>query len=244
MCTVSYLPAATGFVLTHNRDEAPLRSPNQLIVEPVAGASLLFPKDTLAGGTWIAASDTGRAACLLNGAFLRHTRHLPYRRSRGLVLLDSFAYKQPLDFATSYHFDQIEPFTFLSFTATQLLELRWDGRERHINLLDTRQAHFWCSATLYTPEIQVLRQQVFLDWLAQTPQPASPEAVLHLHRTGSIGDPEQDFVMNRAGRAQTVSITQLVLNNNHWQMDYFDLPGGASDRQSMFWQKMAATGLH
>lgn len=88
MCTVTYLPVSTGFVLTQNRDEAPTRSPQIISKEKRFGTELLFPKDTKAGGTWIATARDGRTACLLNGAFEKHKHEPPYRLSRGLVLLD------------------------------------------------------------------------------------------------------------------------------------------------------------
>lgn len=233
MCTVTYLPQPGGFVLTHNRDEAPLRSPKALARVPYEWCDLLFPRDTLAGGTWIAAADNGRAACLLNGAFERHQRSLPYRRSRGLVFLDSFSYANPADFAAQYNFEGIEPFTWLSFGTESVLEMRWDGHDTHLIKRPADQAWFWCSATLYDASVRLLREKVFRDWLDQTPQPPAPEAVLQLHQTGSIGDPEQDFVMNREGRVQTVSITQLVRRKDQWQMEYFDLLSGATDQQVM-----------
>ncbi|MBK9018424.1 MAG: NRDE family protein [Saprospiraceae bacterium] len=48
----------------------------------VVAASLIFPRDTAAGGTWIAASDTNRVACLLNGAFVKH-KHQPPTNAAG-----------------------------------------------------------------------------------------------------------------------------------------------------------------
>lgn len=234
MCTVSYLPRPAGFILTHNRDEAPSRSPQRIVRESKPdGQPLLFPRDTQAGGTWIAVSRVGRTACLLNGAFVLHKRQLPYRRSRGLLLLDFFDWSNPDEFFTQYDLDNIEPFTFLYFEHApgnhskplRILELRWDGEQRHLKNLDPAQAHFWCSATLYPAEMQTKRAAVFQKWLdkyapiEQCPRPP----VLHLHKTGSVGDPEYDFVMNRAGRVQTVSITQITVHEKTARMRYLDL---------------------
>ena len=49
---------------------------------------IIFPKDAKAGGTWFAAADTGVIAVLLNGAFKKHIAQPPYRKSRGLILLE------------------------------------------------------------------------------------------------------------------------------------------------------------
>jgi len=123
MCTVTYLPRPSGFILTHNRDEAPARSSQTIVREKTPGGqTLIFPRDTLAGGTWIATSRAGRTVCLLNGAFVLHKRVLPYRRSRGLILLDFFDWENPDDFFCDYDFEGIEPFTLLFFAQAQLSE--------------------------------------------------------------------------------------------------------------------------
>ena len=168
MCTVTFLPTPSGFILTHNRDEAPSRSPEVISRVQEGGDTLLFPRDTKAGGAWVAASKSGRTACLLNGAFVKHHHNPPYRRSRGLVLLDFFHWPQPDLFFGQYDLDGIEPFTFLYFNTDRVVELRWDGTQRYVKELAPDEPHFWCSATLYPPDMQQKRKQVFLDWLQQT----------------------------------------------------------------------------
>jgi hypothetical protein len=243
MCTVTYLPKPSGYILTHNRDEAASRSSSSIVREKTTqGITLLFPRDAQAGGTWIATSGKGQTACLLNGAFVLHTRQLPYRRSRGLLLLDFFDWDDPDAFFSDYDLERIEPFTFLYFEKStnemhvqRVTELRWDGKNRFIKELSPQAPHFWCSATLYPPAIQIRREQVFRDWLnhqlpiSTTP---TPQSMITLHQTGSIGDPENNFVMNRAGRVQTVSITQVKVDQKNAQMRYLDLLGGnKSERQ-------------
>lgn len=242
MCTVTYLPWRDGFILTHNRDEAPLRSPWHISREKRAGDTLLFPKDIKAGGGWVAAARSGRVACLLNGAFLKHQHQPPYRRSRGLVLLDFFDWHDPDDFFARYDLEGIEPFTFLFFSAGRLAELRWDGVQRHLRRLPPTEPHFWCSATLYPPPMQTLREQVFRQWLAKHFPPA-PETtpsdrlvragIYRLHLTGSVGDPENDYVMNRGGRVCTVSITQILFCDNRVKMKYTELLEGHRDRKQL-----------
>jgi len=310
MCTVTYLPYHDGFILTHNRDEAPTRSPNLISRENRGGDKLIFPKDTKAGGGWVAAARSGRVACLLNGAFVKHQHQPPYRRSRGLVLLDFFDWPDPDDFFTRYELDDIEPFTFLFFATGRVTELRWDGVHRHRLDLSAAAPHFWCSATLYPPPMQALREQVFQEWLNRhlpslvidhsslairhsslvtrhssfSPSPPEsswapiprqpstvhrppstvsrlpstvhrppstvyrlpstvhrqpspvhrlPSTVYRLHQSGSIGDPENDYVMNRNGRVCTVSITQIVLRDNQVRMQYNNLLEGRRDTKRL-----------
>ncbi|MCB0533570.1 MAG: NRDE family protein [Lewinellaceae bacterium] len=235
MCTVTYLPVSTGFVLTQNRDEAPTRSPQIISKEKRFGTELLFPKDTKAGGTWIATARDGRTACLLNGAFEKHKHEPPYRLSRGLVLLDFFRWPEPQLFFEQYDLDGIEPFTFLFFSPGKVTELRWDGKTRHLKNLPPNQAHFWCSATLYPPPMQERRERVFRDWLTtqNLEQPRLSSRIFSLHLTGSVGDPENDYVMNRAGRVCTVSVTQVALRSGYVRMRYADLLDAKHDRRSM-----------
>lgn len=226
MCTVTYYPGPAGFVLTHNRDESPARSPQKIArARTPGGQTLLFPRDTGAGGTWIAAARDGRVACLLNGAFVRHAHRPPYRRSRGLLLLDFFDWALADDFFRQYELAGIEPFTLLFFHNNRAVEFRWDEQQRHMKELAAEQPHFWCSSTLYPPDIQPRREAVFREWLAVYPNynRLSPGRLIRLHQTGSVGDPENDFVMERAGKVRTVSITQLTLDEKKARMRYFDL---------------------
>ena len=234
MCTVTYFPARHGFTLTHNRDEAPSRS--LFTIERTQtrfGDTLLFPRDAKAGGAWIVMSKGGKTACLLNGAFEKHHHQPPYRRSRGLMMLDFFELPASADFFEQYLLDGIEPFTFLFFHKGAVEEFRWDGITRFYKKLPGNEAHFWCSSTLYPAEMQVKRAQVFNSWLlSQSPgKSPDPRAILKLHLTGSVGDPANDFVMQRDGRVQTVSVTQVVFRKEFARIRYLDILEGNRDER-------------
>ncbi len=237
MCTVTYYPGKTGFVLTHNRDEAPKRASQQITDAGNPYRHYVFPRDTGAGGTWITADDTGQVACLLNGAFIKHRHQPPYRRSRGLILLDCFEAPDPVRFLENYDFTGIEPFTLLFFKSNAVLELRWDESSLQTANLPGDQTHFWCSATLYPPEMQVQREQVFRNWLSEHVEAPKAEDLLQLHRTGGVGDPENDYVMNRQERVRTVSITQVVCAADEARMQYFDLLNKREDVRALTFQR-------
>ncbi|MBI5916965.1 MAG: NRDE family protein [Bacteroidetes bacterium] len=226
MCTVTYIPQPGGhFVLTSNRDENAARSPQHLDRERVGGASLIFPRDTAAGGTWIAASDTNRVACLLNGAFVKHKHQPPYKRSRGLMVLDFFRFATAVDFFENYDFDGMEPFTLIVVDDGQPYELRWDEKQPHVCPLDPQGRYLWSSATLYPGDAGKMRQEWFQNWLAGR-QDFSLEAIQHFHETGGQGDPWNGFIMNRQGRVQTVSITNVVKSPEGISLIYNDLLRG------------------
>ena len=244
MCTVTYVPASQGFILTHNRDEAPTRSPLEITRETNPHRTLLFPRDTKAGGTWITTDDRHATACLLNGAFVKHHHRPPYRRSRGLLLLDCMNTENPSGFLASYDYSGIEPFTLLLFANGLVEEIRWDEQQYYSKILPADEPHFWCSSTLYPPDMQVIREQIFREWLASGREEIHSESLFNLHRTGSVNDPENDYVMNRQDRVRTVSITQVTKTRGESVMQYVDLLHNRQDVRSItFREEMNVPGV-
>ena len=114
MCTVTFFPlSGSEFILTSNRDEAPGRNTISPKVYIENGVEVLFPKDEVAGGTWIGASKHNRLICLLNGGFTSHDRLEAYRMSRGIIVLDLLTTTDLYTTINDYDFDGIEPFTII-----------------------------------------------------------------------------------------------------------------------------------
>src|SRR5215510_733415 len=132
MCTVTFIRSADKIYITSNRDEKHWRSSAfPPTVYPFTSGKLLFPKDGDAGGTWIAAHENGNAIVFLNGGFVRHTPKPPYRKSRGLVLLDLIDTTDPVEQFQSLSLQNIEPFTAVIWSNGALFECRWDGAQKH-----------------------------------------------------------------------------------------------------------------
>ncbi|NBC09359.1 MAG: hypothetical protein GVY26_19390 [Bacteroidetes bacterium] len=223
MCTVTYLPTGDdSFLLTSNRDEAPHRSPEHISSGRINGQELIFPRDTSAGGTWIAAADSGRVLCVLNGAFELHERTPPYRRSRGLMALDYFAFPDFHTFLREYTFEGMEAFTMLIFEQGRVIDLRWDQAQLHPRTFEASRPHVWSSVPLYPPPIRKKREQWFAEWLAEHKHYAQ-EDILHWHQTAGEGDPWNDVVMNRDNVVRTVSITSIAKQDGRLDMQYHDL---------------------
>lgn len=223
MCTVSFLPTGKGdFILTSNRDEQASRSPENITEVLQNGVKLIFPRDTAAGGTWIAIADTNKMVCLLNGAFEKHKHRPPYSRSRGIMVLSFFDYDTTSDFFEAYDFKGMEPFTMIIFDNGQLFELRWDEVQTHFKQLDESTTHFWSSSTLYPKAQQERRAKWFANWLREE-QAFTKDNILTFHKNGGEGDPFNDLVMNRYNIVQTVSITSVVKKANEISMDYHNL---------------------
>jgi len=225
MCTVTYLPTSSGFILTSNRDEALLRKPAETPrIETIAGHQVLFPRDGDAGGTWVASADNKRTVCLLNGAFKRHEHKPPYRKSRGLVVLDFFKTSSALDFHNSYDLQGIEPFTLLIIEDKDLFEFRWDGQEKFFKPLNAGLPHIRCSVTLYTPEVIAMREKWFAVWLDKH-HDYRVRDILSFHLFAGEGDQHTQVRMSIFGIVQTVSITCIQSTGKELCMYYSDLKG-------------------
>lgn len=227
MCTVTLLPnpnCENGFVLTSNRDEAAERKAIPPKIYEVDGVKMLFPKDEVAGGTWIGVSEYGRLICLLNGAFEAHVRKAGYRKSRGVVVTELLAAVN-IDAALQHYLLQdIEPFTVILVDWSKrlrFLEYVWDGKMRHIKEL-TLEPHIWSSSPLYNKAMRQKRINWFKKFLENE---VSSKKLLEFHHTGGEGNKEIDFIMDR-GFVKTQSITQIKNCQKYTMMTYEDLTTG------------------
>jgi uncharacterized protein with NRDE domain len=225
MCTVTFLPkGASAYLLTSNRDEAPNRAALTPQHYEVHGQTVLYPKDPLANGTWIATDQSRFTLCLLNGALEKHKHTPPYKLSRGLMLLSFFKYLDVTQFAGQFDFSGIAPFTLLivdSENELKLTELIWDENELHVTPVDVTKAHIWSSSTLYPAPVRAERMQWFKNWL-NSHDHYDQNTIMEFHKTGGKGDHWNDFVMNREGKVQTVSVTSIE-KADHFNMIYEDL---------------------
>ncbi|AQG78299.1 NRDE family protein [Spirosoma montaniterrae] len=236
MCTVSFLPtpapqtptlpASGGFILTSNRDEMASR---QRALFPrrynLNGRTVFYPKDGLAGGTWIATDEQQYTLCLLNGAFDAHRHQPPYRHSRGQVIPAFFSYENEVDFSLHYPFVGLEPFTLVVVAYASnltLTELRWDGTTLHRQLLNAACPYLWSSATLYPYAIRQKRERWFVEWL-QLQSAYSQEAIVRFHEQTGDGDPTNALLMQRPNGIRTVSITSVEHTEQAHRLYYRDL---------------------
>ena len=224
MCTVTYLPLGNNnFILTSNRDEDPKRntiSPKDYIED---GVTLTYPKDELAGGTWIGLSDKSRLVCLLNGAFTKHNRQASYKMSRGIIVKEILKSDNAVDFIENFDFNDIEPFTIALVDWNNDLntyELVWDGEQKHFQKLP-QKPRIWSSATLYDNEMKTLRQEWFTDWLKNR-ETFNQIDVLKFHQDTERGHSEISLKMKRS-YVETVSVTSVKKENEKVNIQYYDV---------------------
>lgn len=233
MCTVTYLPSEDGIFLTSNRDEKHFRS-NALSPHTYHGPSgtILYPRDPDGGGTWIAVRENRHAIVFLNGGFEAHTPEPPYRRSRGMILLDLISCEQPATAFLELPLDRIEPFTAVIWENGQLYTCVWDGKEKHRTAHDPAVPRIWSSSTLYNKEVREKRASWFDAWINTHPV-FGLEQIMDFHRFTGDGDTHNDLLMNRNGEVFTVSITGVEIGSTACRMVYLDLRDEASHERAL-----------
>jgi len=237
MCTVTFIPAKEKIYLTSNRDEKNWRMDAVTpTVYEFASGKILFPKDADAGGTWIAVHENGNAIVFLNGALVAHSPKPPYRKSRGLILLDLIEGATPYNSFLAIKLTNIEPFTAVIWDGGHLFECRWDGKQKFTKLLDEAVPHIWSSVTLYDEEVISKRNAWFGEWIQSNAKP-SQDDILHFHQFTGDGDSHNDLRMNRNGKVFTVSVTSLAISTQNANMQYLDLKNNQQTNEALIIEK-------
>jgi uncharacterized protein with NRDE domain len=223
MCTVSFVPVNDTIIITSNRDEKIIRPsaipPKEYTIN---GKNVIFPKDPKAGGTWFVVDANGTVLVLLNGADEKHKVALPYRKSRGLIVLDLIGKASPKDFWGEIDLENIEPFTLVLLQNNELFQLRWNGNQKETTPLDRHQNHIWSSSTLYPASIREKRRDWFYRFLDTNAQ-ISATKMLRFHRYTQERNQENGLVINRNDALKTLSITQSVIEKNKVTILHCDL---------------------
>ncbi len=223
MCTVTLIPTQeNSFILTSNRDEAINRKTLLPEFYQINNTRMLFPKDAVAGGTWIGVSDKNTMICLLNGGFEIHERLTSYRQSRGVVVKDLLGADNLLEAISSYNYKGIEPFTIVAANWQSDLvfyELVWTGKEKYIRELE-KDTHIWSSSTLYTKEMKLKREKWFDSFKQENL--LTRNLLLDFHKNAGEDNKDIDLQIDR-GALKTRSITQIVKNEEELSMRYENL---------------------
>lgn len=223
MCTVTLIPKGKNdFVLTSNRDEAPNRTTLSPEFYEIKKTRLLYPKDEVAGGSWIGVSEKRRVLCVLNGGFEAHERKTPYKLSRGVVM-KGFLIVENLDKAIEdYNLEGVEPFTLVIVdwaSEMNFKELVWDGKEKHFSSLPF-EPKIWSSSSLYNAQMKQERLQWFNDF--KNKNELSAKSIMNFHKTAGIDNNDYGVIMDRFF-VKTTSITQIVKSNNEVSMSFENL---------------------
>lgn len=218
MCTLSFVPSKKepfNFIMTSNRDESPGRETIPPKKYSEMGSEMWYPKDEVAGGTWIGVSSKKRLVCLMNGGFGRHQRKKTYRKSRGVVVKELLSAAESAACMERSDFTDIEPFTIVVVDWTSKLalwQLIWDGTEKHLTALPIKP-YIWSASMLYSEATKKERAQLFDRFIAGNREGITVQALFDFH---------QQFKIDR-GVVKTTSITQFVHRGGISEMVYHDL---------------------
>jgi len=185
------------------------------------GKKIVFPKDPVGGGSWFAIADDGTTGILLNGAFQKHIPFYPYRKSRGLILLDLVAAPEGLFFFHNACLEKIEPFTIVFLQHKKLYEFRWDGYQKHFQQLDADCNYIWSSVTLYDAEAIDKREKIFQHFITKNPV-INSYSIRNFHGN-NYDDFENGFIISRRNGMQTHCITQAVVGEDSIRLFHHDL---------------------
>jgi len=234
MCTLSIieLPGG-GYRAVQSRDEQRSRG---MAYPPVwrtleSGVRVQYPTDSDAGGTWIAVSDAGVTAGVLN--FQTGGKSNPdASRSRGeipLMLIEEPDLESMLLILHGLDLSVYACFTGFGAVSCddgmRVLIVQWDGTELHVVRNDGEgiggfEPVVVASSGLGDEFVQG-RVPLFGELVAQNPSPAAQDA-FHGHRWED--GPEYSVLMSRAD-ARTVSITTIeVCGDTEPMMGYQELP--------------------
>lgn len=227
MCTVSFVPANDKIIITSNRDEAVLRTALPPETYLINNKNITFPKDPKAGGTWYAVAADGTVLVLLNGADEKHKHEPPYRRSRGLIVLELISNDSPILHWDAIDLEGVEPFTLVLFQELKLYQLRWNGNTKSRIDLDASKNHIWSSSTLYPKEIREQRAEWFYRFMENKNDVTDAE-MFNFHRYTENSNAQNGLIINRNDALKTLTITQTVLENQEIKMNHYDLIDGES----------------
>jgi uncharacterized protein with NRDE domain len=222
MCTVTFVRSGTRSIITSNRDEQAVRQAIAPKAYLLNNKTIIFPKDPKAGGTWYAVDDHANVLVLLNGAEEKHRWNPPYRKSRGLIVLDLISSAAPFSEWEKIDLSNIEPFTIVLYGNERLAQLRWNGIEKNTLELDPKENYIWSSTMLYPKDVREQRATWFDEFIASNPAP-TPADMYGFHRYTGHEDLEFGLVINRNNVLQTVSITQTVIEDNNVSIVHHDL---------------------
>jgi Transport and Golgi organisation 2 len=231
MCTVTFYKDAGKTIITSNRDEQ--------IGRPSAAApgkflkgnnTFYYPVDTLTNGTWFCVKQDGGILVLLNGSERKHIPSPPYRRSRGLILLDIF---DSIDISRQWQeidLYNIEPFTIVAFVHNELMQFRWNGCEKSFRILDDNQPRIWSSATLYDNRTINMRESWYSSFLAEKKGNIHEGDFLDFHTNMQKSDSQDGLGINRNQTIITKNVTQCVIDGKTFILTHMDLITGSKSR--------------
>lgn len=199
-------------VFTSNRDDTIDRNATNFLKVENKRLHIYYPQDKLKKGTWLAFTNKGEVAILLNGYDSKHTKAPHHIESRGRIPIDFLISGKSLkSFAESSDFYPYEPFTLVVFRENIIQILGWNGEQHHIvDYPDSQLGLLLSSVTLYDSYQRDLRESIFKNYFKE--HNLHPDSIFELLATPSC-DLENGFFIDR-GNVRTLSTSQIIIKDN------------------------------
>jgi hypothetical protein len=219
MCTVTFSPRKTGYVLAMNRDEQLTRAAGLPPARKILNG-LLCPSEP-DGGTWIAINQHGASLALINWySVAARVRGDPVSRGEVINTVGAAVSPDGADEILKKHpLRKTNPFRLIGIfpVSREISEWQWNLKEL-VRKNHRWQMQQWISSGFDEPEAQRVRGRTFrlarrqisagsLDWLRRLHRSHSPEA-------GPFST-----CMHRADAA-TVSYTEILVAHQRAMMHY------------------------
>jgi uncharacterized protein with NRDE domain len=203
-----------------NRDESRLRHESDFNKE----VSMLYPTDSLAGGTWFGSNHSGLVIALLN----RYQAHNPHGyKSRGLLIpsfLNHWSSAEMIHNLSAQSLRDYNPFDLIASDNKQTWHLSWDGNTV-ITVQQTEDFFAFSSSGIDTKNTIAHRISLFKQWQGSLDEKVDvfsmANSVLHqFHLYQCIGAEKKSVLMDR-DEAHTKSICQVIINAGKVDFSYY-----------------------
>ena len=203
MCTITYIPTDSGYIVTQNRDESPLREKAIFpIKDTYSNETIIYPKDPEGSGSWFVTAKNGLTICIMNAVYHPDKTSADFKHSRGLVPLHFLKFKNSEQFVNEYDFEGIQGFTLIVCSQDSVNEIHWDEHKVEHSSHKSSPLIFQ-SDPLYDYDQKAKRKAWFKQWLNTN----DAAKILEFHQTQIPENLAESILMDRK-IVRTVSITQ------------------------------------
>lgn len=229
MCTVTVTRRENRVLVTMNRDERRLRTPElppRFVTEP-NGVTWVAPSDGESGGTWMGANDRGIIACLLNGNGNTTSSIGAGFASRGEIIPSIMSGSTPIESAArasrALGSAMYQPFTLLLLNVHRGAPLVLETGNA-LTSATHHQAWLMLSSSSWQPtDVLPWRRQQFDHWINEGTRFHGHIPAFHLFSPS--GDESYAPLMSRT-MSETLSISQIETGPHGIDFRYWH--GGAN----------------
>ncbi|MFN3464782.1 MAG: NRDE family protein [Terricaulis sp.] len=216
MCTLTIWRDSHHLTITMNRDDSQTRQESPPELKHGLRGAVIAPRDEQAGGSWIATSEDGLVACLLN----RYDRAPQGRASRGEIVLRAMDVRTARNAALelSPAAGDYSPFTCILLDQDHSVRVDWNGAQVTRQTLDPQPLEMLTSSSWEQDDVRANRTRLFSALTAGPHSFAEKIAAFHCYREA---EGEMWTPMMRRPLSHTKNITRVRVSANEVEMSYW-----------------------